>query len=106
MKTTHRHYAEELGDFNRHCRFTITHAAYLPGRSTRCLALFAEGVDVTTEFSPAVLSRGRRASITADQKLAPYLAKPPGEGGLPFLLPSCAVHQAKPTFSPLNSTFV
>jgi NADPH:quinone reductase-like Zn-dependent oxidoreductase len=42
-------------------------------------ALRPDGVYVTTEFSLALLIRGRWASMTGDQRLVPYLAKPPTE---------------------------
>jgi GNAT superfamily N-acetyltransferase len=42
MKTTHRNYAEESGDFKRLCRFFIAHAAHLRSHSTWCLARFVD----------------------------------------------------------------
>jgi GNAT superfamily N-acetyltransferase len=42
MKTTHRNYAEESGDFKRLCHFMIAHAAHLRSHSTWCLARFAD----------------------------------------------------------------
>jgi ribosomal protein S18 acetylase RimI-like enzyme len=42
MKTSHRNYEAESGDFNRICHFFIAHAAHLRCHSTWCLARFAD----------------------------------------------------------------
>jgi GNAT superfamily N-acetyltransferase len=42
MKTTHRNYTEESGDFERLCHFLIAHAAHLRSHSTWCLARFVD----------------------------------------------------------------
>lgn len=42
MKTTHRAYAEEAGDFKRLSRFFIAHADHLRRHSTWCLARFVD----------------------------------------------------------------
>jgi GNAT superfamily N-acetyltransferase len=42
MKTIHRDYAAESGDFDRLCRFFMTHAAHLRSHSTWCLARFVD----------------------------------------------------------------
>ena len=42
MKTTHRSYADDTGDFNRLCRFIIEHNAHVRGFSTWCLGRFVD----------------------------------------------------------------
>ena len=42
MKTSHRHYADESGDFNRISRFIIEHNAHLRSHSTWCLGRFVD----------------------------------------------------------------
>jgi GNAT superfamily N-acetyltransferase len=42
MKTAHRNYAKESGDFERLCRFFIAHADHLRSHSTWCLARFVD----------------------------------------------------------------
>jgi GNAT superfamily N-acetyltransferase len=42
MKTIHRNYTQESGDFERLCRFLIAHADHLRSHSTWCLARFVD----------------------------------------------------------------
>jgi GNAT superfamily N-acetyltransferase len=42
MKTSHRNYEEESGDFKRLSRFFVAHAAHLRSHSTWCLARFVD----------------------------------------------------------------
>lgn len=42
MRTTHRNYADESGDFNRLCRFMADHCAHIRSYSTWCLGRFVD----------------------------------------------------------------
>jgi NADPH:quinone reductase-like Zn-dependent oxidoreductase len=47
--------------------------------------LSPQGTFVTTEFSPALLLKGAWASVTGDQRLVSWLAKPPNEEDWAFM---------------------
>jgi len=58
--------------------------------------LSPQGVYVTTEFSPALLLRGRWASLTGGQKLVSQLARPPKEEDWAFMRELLEHGQVKP----------
>lgn len=88
MKTTHRDYAEDAGDFRRLCRFVITHDEALRAYSTWCLGRLVDwkyGLWENKTAVPDFCSRNAHLWFDAFGSLAGFVISESGGAGMEII---------------------
>ena len=88
MKTTHRPYSEEVGDYNRLARFIVDHDADIRRYSTWCIGRFVDwkyGVYENKTTVPDFCSRNAQLWFDAFQAVAGFVIAEDGGPGFAII---------------------
>lgn len=88
MKTTHRHYSEEAGDFRRLCRFIVDHNEQIRAYSTWCIGRLVDwkyGLYENKTAVPAFCEQNAQLWFDGFQRLSGFAISEEGDGGIAII---------------------